>query len=75
MRCLASSERKTFRNENFYESLVAIARPALTGFLILCLGLISFNLIKGGHLSLSSLFAFNEITFEDVFIPTFSPFI
>jgi hypothetical protein len=52
-----------------------MARPVLAGILILCLGLVSYNLMKGGHLSLSSLFAFNDITFEDVFIPTFSLFI
>ena len=75
MRRIASMESQTSRKENFYELLVVIARPALAGFLILCLGIVSFNLIKGGHLSLSSLFAFNDITFEDVFIPTFSPFI
>jgi hypothetical protein len=75
MRRIASLESKTTRKENFYESLVVIARPALAGFLILCLGLVSFNLINSGHLSLSGLFAFNDITFEDVFIPTFSPFI
>ena len=75
MRRIASMESQTSRKENFYELLVVIARPALAGFLILCLGFVSFNLIKGGHLSLSSLFAFNDITFEDVFIPTFSPFI
>lgn len=75
MRRLVFMDSKTFRRESFYESLVNIARPALAGFLILCLGLVSYNLLKGGHLSLSSLFVFNDITFEDVFIPTFSPFI
>jgi hypothetical protein len=74
MRRIASKEGQTSSKENFFESLVVIARPVLAGFLILCLGLVSFNLIRGGHLSLSSLFAFNDITFEDVFIPTFSPF-
>ena len=72
---IASLESETSRKENFYESLVSVARPALAGFLILCLGLVTFNLLKGGHLSISSLFVFNDITFEDVFIPTFSPFI
>jgi hypothetical protein len=75
MRRIASIESQTSRRENFYESLVAVARPAMAGFLILCLGLVTFNLLKGGHLSISSLFVFNDITFEDVFIPTFSPFI
>ena len=75
MRRIALIESQTPRRENFYESLLAVARPALAGFLILCLGLVTFNLLKGGHLSISSLFVFNDITFEDVFIPTFSPFI
>jgi anti-sigma factor RsiW len=75
MRRIASIESRASRRKNFYESLVAVARPALAGFLILCLGLVTFNLLKGGNLSISSLFVFNDITFEDVFIPTFSPFI
>jgi hypothetical protein len=75
MRRIASMGSETSHKENFYESLFVMARPVLAGILILCLGLVSYNLMKGGHLSLSSLFAFNDITFEDVFIPTFSPFI
>jgi hypothetical protein len=72
MRRLAAEAAANSGREGFCRSLVDVSRPLLAGIAVLCIGLISYNLLAGGHFSVVSLFALNDVTLEDVFVPTFS---
>jgi hypothetical protein len=72
MRRIEALERPKGRPAASYETLIRFARPFFVGAAVLFIGLVFFNLQKARHLSVTSALALNDVTFEDVFIPTFS---
>jgi hypothetical protein len=74
MRRIRSLDQKTDLSADLYQSLICMAKPVFTGACILFIALVFCNLLETGRLSIASALAVNNVTFEDVFIPTFSLF-
>ena len=60
------------REDAFFDALVGLFRPVVIGAAILFLGLISYNIIKSGEISLESAFAEPQVTLEQVIDPALS---
>jgi hypothetical protein len=58
--------------ENFFDSLIYVFRPVVIAVTILLLALVSFNLFKSDHRTVSTAFAEPEITLEHALDPTIS---
>ncbi len=52
------------REDAFFDALVGLFRPVVIGAAILFFGLISYNIIKSGEISLESAFAEPQVTLE-----------
>ncbi|MBD3288174.1 hypothetical protein GF337_05165 [candidate division KSB1 bacterium] len=64
--------KQSVQEDAFFNALVSLFRPIVIGSAILFLGLISYNIIRSGEISLASAFAEPQVTLEQVIDPALS---